>query len=464
MPYERSSVSLSQRAPTQQALTQQTSSANGGPEPTASRALRSVDFEGWHRHDSKQERGEGAAEDGVRRDSQIRQAIRHTAPSSAYDAAAAEPASAGAQMPAPGPRPGPAPASPQAPKPVPKPPGEQSGFHRRPRLPGAGSATDGKQGWTLHCVRDDGTAARHVHLPKAVLHLPWLTLLAGSLVGAALVAFASPQRLEAPLPAALVDYLRQEGFEFSHEAEAPSAQAAGNRTGAAVFDRFLRPLRNTVLGAGTEIRDPRTLAARRRARRFGLESMQHAKQLLVGQVSPALAREAGSTAHTPGVLTWPVSEGRFVRGWGSGTGGYHLAVDIAGEAGTEVIAAADGIVGYAGDRIRGFGNIVLLVHPGGWITAYAHNASNLVREGDRVRAGQVIAELGNTGISRGPHVHFELMHRGQNCDPLPLFKAGGSRRVPDFAAEARWTHADRRPKSIRCAPRRRHPHSRYASH
>ncbi|MEZ4287710.1 MAG: M23 family metallopeptidase [Polyangiales bacterium] len=77
-----------------------------------------------------------------------------------------------------------------------------------------------------------------------------------------------------------------------------------------------------------------------------------------------------------------------------------------GKIGWNVRAAAPGIVGYAGDGIRGYGNTVLVIHPGGWVTMYAHNSVNFVVAGQRVDKGSILAEVGSTGISRGPHVHF----------------------------------------------------------
>ncbi|MBK8592341.1 MAG: M23 family metallopeptidase, partial [Sandaracinaceae bacterium] len=132
----------------------------------------------------------------------------------------------------------------------------------------------------------------------------------------------------------------------------------------------------------------------------------------------------GNADRFAGTLRWPVTNGRFVRGYGSGEQGYHLAVDIAGDIGWNVRAAAPGLVGYSGDGIRGYGNIVLVIHQGGWVTLYAHNSVNFVVAGERVRAGGVLAEVGSTGISRGPHVHFEFMYAGQNCDPAELFRPG----------------------------------------
>ncbi|MEM9194926.1 MAG: LysM peptidoglycan-binding domain-containing protein [Myxococcota bacterium] len=198
------------------------------------------------------------------------------------------------------------------------------------------------------------------------------------------------------------------------------------------------------------------------ARRLGLGTRGAASSLLRGRVSSAWQRAAGGQQF-PGTLRWPVTNGWFVRGYGSGEGGYHLAVDIAGEIGWNVRAAAPGIVGYSGNEVRGYGNMVIVVHPGGCVTMYAHNSSNFVVAGQRVPRGGVLAEVGSTGISRGPHVHFEFIYGGQNCDPAALFRPGirhrNGRRTP--IEPASWLRAASRPERVRCAPRRRHPRSRW---
>lgn len=168
----------------------------------------------------------------------------------------------------------------------------------------------------------------------------------------------------------------------------------------------------------------------------------------------------------PGHLRWPVTNGWFVRGFGSGEGGYHLAVDIMGRIGWNVRAAAPGIVGYAGNEVPGFGNIVLLIHPGGWVTLYAHNSANSVVAGQMVPRGGIIGEVGSTGISRGPHVHFELIYDGKNCDPAVLFRPGIRHRDGHLTplARADWIRPADRPERVRCHPRRRHPRSRWVVH
>lgn len=202
------------------------------------------------------------------------------------------------------------------------------------------------------------------------------------------------------------------------------------------------------------------------ARRLGLGTREVAGKLLRGRVEPRWERAARGGNRMPGTLRWPVTNGWFVRGYGSGEGGYHLAVDIMGEIGWNVRAAAPGIVGYAGNEVRGYGNIVLLIHPGGWVTLYAHNSANSVVAGERVPRGGIIGEVGSTGISRGPHVHFELMHDGKNCDPAALFRPGIRHRNGNLTpiAAATWLRPGDRPSSVRCAPRRRHPQSRWVVH
>jgi murein DD-endopeptidase MepM/ murein hydrolase activator NlpD len=202
------------------------------------------------------------------------------------------------------------------------------------------------------------------------------------------------------------------------------------------------------------------------ALKLGLGTKRAATQLLGGMVAPEWQAAAEKGPEADGTLLWPVADGWFVRGYGSGEGGYHLAVDVMGERGSDVRAAAPGVVGYSGNAVRGFGNLIMIVHPGGWVTLYAHNDRNHVVAGQRVKRGQLIADLGNTGISRGPHVHFELMHHGRNCDPLSLFRPGVRHRPGHLGdiEQVVWEPGDARPHAVRCAPRRRHPRSRYVDH
>ncbi len=205
-----------------------------------------------------------------------------------------------------------------------------------------------------------------------------------------------------------------------------------------------------------------------RARNLGLGTRETARDLLRGRVQPRWinASTRGRSDRLPGYLRWPIANGWFVRGFGSGEGQYHLAVDIMGRIGWNVRAAADGIVGYAGHGVPGYGNMVLVVHPGGWVTMYAHNSVNSVVAGERVPRGGIVAEVGSTGISRGPHVHFELIYDGQNCDPALLFRPGIRHRDGHLSPLPRvdWRRPGERPEPIVCHRRRRHPRSRWVAH
>ena len=94
----------------------------------------------------------------------------------------------------------------------------------------------------------------------------------------------------------------------------------------------------------------------------------------------------------------------------------HEGVDFAGKEGSPIIAVASGVVTQAADR-SGYGTLVEVNHGGGYVTRYAHNKANLVAVGDIVKKGQVIAEMGSSGRSTGPHVHFEVYKHGRPVDP-----------------------------------------------
>jgi murein DD-endopeptidase MepM/ murein hydrolase activator NlpD len=112
------------------------------------------------------------------------------------------------------------------------------------------------------------------------------------------------------------------------------------------------------------------------------------------------------------------------------TGRYsmHKGIDIAAKQGTDIVAMADGIVIFSG-RKGGYGNIVELRHANGLETRYAHNSRNLVKEGDMVRKGQVVAELGSTGRSTGPHLHFEVRRNGEAVNPAQYLDLSQKPRV-----------------------------------
>ncbi|AKF08540.1 putative peptidase [Sandaracinus amylolyticus] len=167
-------------------------------------------------------------------------------------------------------------------------------------------------------------------------------------------------------------------------------------------------------------------ASKLRAEELGLGTRECAHQLLHGR--PLDAWVAAARGREPSRLLWPVDDGRWVRGYGyvrtTRPDLIHRGIDIAADPGTVVRAAADGIVAYSDNGVRGYGNLVLIVHANGWVSLYAHNARTTVQPGYRVRRGERIALVGRTGIARGPHLHFELWHEGRAMNPAALFDGG----------------------------------------
>ena len=156
--------------------------------------------------------------------------------------------------------------------------------------------------------------------------------------------------------------------------------------------------------------------AARLAKKLGLGTRLAATLMLNGGFPESWVRAAGG-ANPPKYLRWPVPGHPLGRGFGSNNG-KHLAVDVTADIGTPVRAMAPGIVGYADNGVKGYGKMVMLVHPGGWVTLYAHLSRFKVRPGQRIGRNQVLALSGNTGISRGPHLHFALLIRGKPVDPM----------------------------------------------
>lgn len=125
-------------------------------------------------------------------------------------------------------------------------------------------------------------------------------------------------------------------------------------------------------------------------------------------------------ARASGTFAWPVA-GTVVSGYGpKGNGTRNDGVNIAAPRGTPVRSAENGVVVYAGNELRGFGNLLLVKHADGWMTAYGHNELLLVKKGDTVRRGDVIARVGNTGNVSTPQLHFEIRRGSRAVDPMPL--------------------------------------------
>ena len=141
------------------------------------------------------------------------------------------------------------------------------------------------------------------------------------------------------------------------------------------------------------------------------------------RASTHLAPAKRTSTQTPAAVrwTWP-SRARLVRVFRKGAEGTSgSGLDFMGKAGMPVFSAAAGRVVYSGQGIPSYGRLVIIKHSDEYLSAYAHNRRLLVKEGDRVRAGQKIAEMGASGTgTRGVMLHFEIRRRGRPIDPLDV--------------------------------------------
>ncbi len=134
--------------------------------------------------------------------------------------------------------------------------------------------------------------------------------------------------------------------------------------------------------------------------------------------APKISARPDKPAQSIGKFRWPV-EGRIISRFGSKNNGAHNdGVNLAVPAGTSVRAAEKGVVAYAGNELKGYGNLILVRHSNDWVSAYAHVDSMLVKRGDKISRGQVIAKSGKTGNVDRPQVHFELRKNSKPVNPL----------------------------------------------
>ena len=145
-----------------------------------------------------------------------------------------------------------------------------------------------------------------------------------------------------------------------------------------------------------------------------------------GSKTTVIKRSA--TAASPPAAVAPMPAGPAPKGWGwpsngiligkfSSNGSLNKGIDIAGDLGQPVLAASDGSVVYAGSGLRGYGELIIIKHSDTYVSAYGHNRRLLVREGQQVKVGQTIAEMGSTGTDR-VKLHFEIRRQGKPVDPL----------------------------------------------
>ncbi len=166
-----------------------------------------------------------------------------------------------------------------------------------------------------------------------------------------------------------------------------------------------------------------------RATTLGLGVTGTATHLLLGAPEPRWVEAAreGSATPDPADLLFPVAGGDLWRGYGATRRGRrrhnHQGIDIGASSGTPFRSVNDGIVAYADNGLRGYGNLLMVVHPDASTTFYGHCRAIYVFPGQRVRRGQVLGEVGATGFARGEHLHFEWHSGGAGRNPLAHFAA-----------------------------------------
>ncbi|MFA7429818.1 MAG: M23 family metallopeptidase [Rhodospirillaceae bacterium] len=130
------------------------------------------------------------------------------------------------------------------------------------------------------------------------------------------------------------------------------------------------------------------------------------------------ARTAPPPARAASTFAWPVSGTVISRFGGKADGSRNDGINIAARRGTPVKAAENGVVVYAGNELKGFGNLLLVKHAGDWMTAYAHTELLTVKKGDTVKRGQVVGRIGSSGNVATPQLHFEIRKGSKAVDPL----------------------------------------------
>lgn len=162
-----------------------------------------------------------------------------------------------------------------------------------------------------------------------------------------------------------------------------------------------------------------TVPAHEPAKVASVEPAQSARMLTPAAETPKVEhgpKEKDVTNATP-AFRWPV-RGRIIAGFGPKSNGtQNDGINLAVPEGTPVKAADDGVVAYSGNELKGYGNLVLIRHPNGYVTAYANASELLVKRGDTVKRGQVIAKAGQTGNVTSPQLHFEIRKGSTPVDP-----------------------------------------------
>lgn len=212
---------------------------------------------------------------------------------------------------------------------------------------------------------------------------------------------AERNKLQPPYTLKPGQSLAMPGARFVPDSTGGSATAANNAPGSVKRETLPSPVRGEA---------PRSAAP--------TEATQPSPA--VGQTS-ATVPATPPPASPPPRMAWPI-KGKILVPYGTGAGGQkNDGIDIQAEPGAPVKAADDGTVVYSGSEVAHLGNLLLVQHPGGYITAYGNNEALLAKKGDAVKKGQAIAKAGNSGGAASPRVHFEVRRGGsRTIDPMTV--------------------------------------------
>ncbi len=183
-----------------------------------------------------------------------------------------------------------------------------------------------------------------------------------------------------------------------------------------------RPARPTLAAAAPRLQPPPPAPAP-----APIKVADAAPAARIATAGPQATAEAGASgianAGAPS-FRWPV-RGRVITAFGPRSNGQQSdGIDLAVPEGTAVRAAEDGVVAYAGNELKGYGNLILIRHANGFVTAYAHASEIMVKRNDTVRRGQVIAKSGQTGNVSSPELHFEIRKGSSPVDPTLYLPSG----------------------------------------
>jgi murein DD-endopeptidase MepM/ murein hydrolase activator NlpD len=278
----------------------------------------------------------------------------------------------------------------------------------RAELHAIAGVTDGR-GWSL--PGRDG---------RALDHASAMRVLASALYASASRVVLPVKHVPAPLPIALGspdgELFAEQEPTFSSSRPPPPPSHAGNERD----NCFHQPPQRPFCDGPRDVPVPFG-PAHERARSLGLGELSTVEKLLKRGPSENWVAAAGPADGAP--MMFPVPSGKVGRGFGFVRKGelkdrIHPGIDVVAPLGAVVRAISDGVVAYSDNRIRGYGNVLFIVHANGAFSLSAHCRRILVFAGQRVTRGQPVAEVGMTGLAMGPHLHFEYHDGPGAVDPL----------------------------------------------